>query len=81
MGLLYGFGYTRLSMLLNLLRLFVFRIPPLWYFQHFTNMKTEGLGIAMMISNMMMGISAIVGALFIIQRWRKGLIRTSHNKK
>ncbi|MEJ5189986.1 MAG: MATE family efflux transporter, partial [Breznakiellaceae bacterium] len=71
MGLLYGFGYTRISMILNLLRLFVFRIPPLWYFQHYTNLKTEGLGLSMMISNMMMGISAIIAALLVIYRWKK----------
>ena len=71
MGLLYGFGYTRISMVLNLLRLFVFRIPPLWYFQHYTTLKTEGLGLSMMISNMMMGISAIIAALLVIYRWKQ----------
>ncbi|MCX7657001.1 MAG: MATE family efflux transporter [Treponemataceae bacterium] len=71
MGLLYGFGYTRISMILNLLRLFVFRIPPLWYFQKYTTLKTEGLGLSMMISNMMMGISAIIAALLVIHRWKK----------
>lgn len=71
MGLLYGFGYTRIAMVLNLLRLFAFRIPPLWYFQHYTNLKTEGLGLAMMISNILMGISAIIVALMLIKRWHK----------
>ncbi|MEM5948101.1 MATE family efflux transporter [Spirochaetia bacterium 38H-sp] len=68
MGLLFGFGYTRVAMLLNLLRLFVFRIPPLWYMQHYTSLKTEGLGIAMLISNMMVGVSAIVAVLILIRR-------------
>ncbi|WP_304224574.1 MATE family efflux transporter [Gracilinema caldarium] len=71
MGLLYGFGYTRTAMILNLLRLFAFRIPPLWYFQHFTNLKTEGLGLAMMISNMMMGVSALIVVQIIIYKYRK----------
>lgn len=71
MGLLYGFGYTRTAMILNLLRLFAFRIPPLWYFQHFTNLKTEGLGLAMMISNMMMGVSALIVVQIIMYKYKR----------
>lgn len=71
MGLLYGFGYTRISMILNMLRLFAFRIPPLWYFQNFTDLGAEGLGVAMMISNLMVGVSATVVAWFLIKKIRQ----------
>lgn len=71
MGLLYGFGLTRVSMTLNILRLFAFRIPPLWYIQRFTHMGTEGLGWAMMISNLMVGVSATAVAIVFLGRIKK----------
>ena len=79
MGLLYGFGYTRISMILNLLRLFVFRIPPLWFFQHYTELGIIGLGLSMMISNILMGISSILVAIYIIYRYVKGYYREKTN--
>lgn len=70
MGFLYGLGYTKLSMTINIMRLFVFRIPSLWYFQNFTSLGIEGLGLAMMISNIMTGISALL-VMWVILRRRK----------
>lgn len=72
MGLLYGFGYTRISMILNGIRLFVYRIPPLWIIQHyFTGVGTEGVGIAMFISNGFIGITSFIVALFLIRKIQK----------
>ncbi len=70
MGLLYGFGYTRISMILNLTRLFVYRIPPLWIMQNFTSIGSEGVGMAMMISNGLIGITAILVSVFVIRKIR-----------
>jgi putative MATE family efflux protein len=68
MGLLYGFGYTRISMILNLTRLFVYRIPPLWIMQNFTTVGSEGVGMAMMISNGLIGITAVIVSIFVIRK-------------
>ena len=66
MGLLYGFGKTRISMLLNITRLFIYRIPPLYLLMHFTNIGIPAVGMAMLISNGLTGVtSGIVAAVFI----------------
>ena len=68
MGLLYGFGKTKISMILNIVRLFVFRIPPLFLMMNM-NIGIEAVGIAMLISNALTGLtSAIVAILFVRQR-------------
>ncbi|GHV92641.1 MATE family efflux transporter [Spirochaetia bacterium] len=68
MGLLYGFGYTKISMILNMARLFLFRIPPLWLMQNFTSIGSEGIGMVMLISNAMVGISSVIVAIFLIRK-------------
>lgn len=70
MGLLYGFGKTKISMILNISRLFVFRIPVLLLFMKIPSLHDtfgiSGVGIAMCISNGLTGLSAaIVAAVFI----------------
>ena len=78
MSLLYALGYTKISFVLNFLRLFVFRIPILSLLQHFTSMQGEALGLVMMISNGLTGIFALVVAARILPerfgvsffRWR-----------
>lgn len=72
MGLLYGFGKTKVSMALNIARLFVFRIPVLLLFMKtpalFNNLGTQGVGIAMLVSNSLTGLTGgIVSFIFIRQ--------------
>ena len=71
MGLLYGFGKTRISMILNVVRLFVYRIPPLFLLMRFTDIGIPAVGIAMLISNGMVGITSGIVALVFIQRIKK----------
>lgn len=71
-GLLFGFGYTKLSLYLSLLRLFAFRIPSLYILQHFTDLGSESVGIAMMISNGLVGIASAIMAVYIIKKVRNG---------
>lgn len=60
-GLIYGIGYTKLSMLVNLSRLFVFRIPSmLVMINAFPQLGAESLGIAMLISNVGIGLMSVV---------------------
>ncbi len=71
MGLLYGFGYTKASYMLNIARLFLFRIPILYYFVNHTNIGTTGVGIAMLASNLAVGIiSAVFAVIFLIKIYR-----------
>lgn len=70
-ALLLGYGYTKLTMLLNVARVFAFRIPVLWYLQHFTQVGAEAAGITMMVSNICVGVSAVIVAIPVISRIRK----------
>lgn len=60
MALLYGYGKTRLSLLINFCRLFIFRVPVLWFLQNFTDMGEASIGFVMAFSNMATGILAIL---------------------
>ncbi len=71
LALLLGYGYTKLTLLLNVARVFVFRIPVLWAFQNFTTMGAEAVGVTMMVSNVCAGLSALVVAIPVILKIRK----------
>lgn len=71
MALLYGFGYTKLTLLLNVMRVFVFRIPVLWFLQNFTDIGSESVGIVMMVSNVSVGLCSAVAGFFVIRRIKK----------
>lgn len=67
-SLLLGYGYTKLTFLLNVTRVFLFRVPVLWYFQHYTQMGAEAVGITMMISNVATGVTAVLIAIPVIRK-------------
>lgn len=75
MGLLYGFGKTTIALYLNILRLFVYRIPPLFLFIHYTNLGIEAVGIAMLVSNGMVGLTSGVVAIPLLAK-----IKRQHEK-
>lgn len=68
-GLIYGLGYTKLSMLCNLSRLFVFRIPSMLVMINcFPDIGAESLGIAMLVSNIGIGLmSMVIGTVCLIK--------------
>lgn len=68
MALLYGFGYTKLSLFINFSRVFIFRMPVLWGLQTFTNLGTESVGIVMMVSNVLTGLLAIGVAAVMVKK-------------
>lgn len=59
LSLLYGMGDTRTAMLLNIARIFVFRIPVLWVLQCIGYDPIASLGLVMLISNLGTGLSAL----------------------
>ncbi|QQO10824.1 MATE family efflux transporter [Breznakiella homolactica] len=71
MGFLYGFGLTQVAMVINIARLFLFRIPPLWIIQRYTALDSSGVGLAMFISNALTGITAITVCFFVIRKMKK----------
>lgn len=77
MALLYGYGYTKLTLVLNAARLFVFRIPVLWYLQNFTSHGSESAGIVMMVSNISVGVLAVITSLVVTARIKKKYIYQS----
>ncbi len=75
MALMFGFGYTKLTLLINFCRVFVFRIPVLWALQNFTNLGSESVGIVMAVSNICVAImSAVMAAIVIGKMKREGKI-------
>lgn len=68
MALLYGYGYTKLTLLLNAARIFVFRVPMLWYLQNYTDLGSESAGIMMLVSNISVGFLSAVTAAIVIKK-------------
>lgn len=67
MGFLYGFGYTKLSFMLNFSRLFVFRLPLLIFLQQYTELTGASvMGLVMMTSNALTGVFSIIVVLRLI---------------
>ena len=61
LGVLYGYGKTKMTMVLNISRVFLFRIPILWYLQTFhKEIGAEAAGISMGISNICIAIASLV---------------------
>ena len=67
MALLLGYGYSQRTMILNVARVFVFRIPVLWFFQTFTDVGVEAVGLTMMVSNVSTGIASIAFAIPVVR--------------
>ena len=71
MALLYGLGKTKLTLLLNFARVFVFRIPVFWFLQTFTALGRASVGAVMLISNFSSGIMAAIVAVVVIARFKR----------
>lgn len=71
LALLLGYGKSKRTMLLNVSRVFVFRVPVLWFLQRFTAMGPEAVGVTMMVSNVCTGLAAIAMAVPLVRDIRK----------
>ncbi len=71
MALLYGLGETRLTLLLNFSRVFIFRIPVFWFLQNYTDFGQASVGIVMMVSNTSVAVMAIIVGLIVIFKYKK----------
>lgn len=70
-GFLLGLGKPKLTLLINFMRIFVFRIPVIYYLSNHTDLKTEAVGITMMISNTLTGLFALSVALICYLKLKK----------
>lgn len=70
-ALMLGYGYAKRTMLLNMARVFVFRIPVLWYLQNYTQMGAEAVGVTMMVSNIATGICSALVVIPVIREIRR----------
>lgn len=71
MALLFGFGKTKLTLLCNFCRVFLFRIPILWALQNFTALGSESVGIVMGASNILTCTMSCIVAFFVIKDIKK----------
>ena len=60
---LIGMGKAKTVMTLNIVRVFVFRVPVLFFLQRFTGLGYEAVGITMMVSNVSAGVVSILAAI------------------
>jgi putative MATE family efflux protein len=71
MALLFGLGYSKLTLLINFCRIFAFRIPVLWWLQNYTDMGSESMGIVMAVSNISVAVLSIIIVSLVIKKERK----------
>lgn len=71
LGLLYGFGRTKITLVMNFCRVFVFRIPVLWALQTFTDLGSSSAGIVMGVSNVCSGLLAVLILLIEVKRIKR----------
>ena len=64
-ALLYASRHTRATLIISFCRVFVLRVPVLYYLQHYTRFGSRSLGIVMLVSNGGTGLIAVVVALFV----------------
>ncbi|MCH3920915.1 MAG: hypothetical protein LKE39_10745 [Sphaerochaeta sp.] len=57
-----GMGKTKLELAIAFCRIFLFRIPVLYAFKHFTTLGTRGIGWMMLTSN---GLTAVISSLLL----------------
>lgn len=55
-GFFVGTGHTQYSMTMSFSRLWIIRLPMIWYFQNFTGLGSTGIWIAMTASNLIIVI-------------------------
>lgn len=69
-ALLLGYGHTKTAFVIDVVRVFVYRIPVLWFLQHYTTMKYEAVGVTMFVSNLLIGVTSVLIVIPILQKIR-----------
>ena len=62
---------TKTILAVNFARIFIFRLPVIYFFQNFTSMGFEAVGYTMAISNSLVGILAFIAGETVIATEKK----------
>lgn len=83
MGVLYGFGKTKLAMVINISRAFLFRIPILLLLLFcFPQLGVECAGLSMGISNVCIAVMSLIClVIFLLQIKKKGYMGMTLSKE
>lgn len=68
---LLGTGRTKLTLLINFARIFIFRIPVIYAFQRFSSLGYEAVGFTMAISNGLTGIFSLILTEMMVRKDNK----------
>ena len=79
LALLFGLGKTKLTLLLNFARLFLFRIPVFWFLKNYTPLGPASVGVVMLVSNFASGILAAVVGIIVILQFRNRYLMTEQD--
>lgn len=71
MALMFGLGKTKLTLVCNFSRVFLFRIPILWALQNFTALGSESVGIVMAVSNLLTAVLSFTIAMFVLHNMKE----------
>lgn len=69
-ALLLGMGKTRTILIINLARIFIFRLPVIMFFQSISTLGHEAVGMTMAVSNSATGILTLILCELAIRRAR-----------
>ena len=69
-GLFQGSGNSKYSMAIDMIRLWVIRIPLILFFKYFTKQGATGIWLAMAISNIL--VTIIAHLIYLKGKWQQG---------
>jgi Na+-driven multidrug efflux pump len=67
----FGTGRTKLTLLVNFMRIFAFRLPVIYSLTHFSSMGEEAVGITMLVSNTLTGLFALSLSIALLLKLKK----------
>ena len=79
-ALILGLGRTKAVLVINFCRIFLFRLPVIYFFQNFTSIGYEAVGMTMSVSNSCVGIMAIIWAEAVIRSERRKASSASRSR-
>lgn len=79
-ALLLGLGRTKTILAVNFARIFIFRLPVIYFFQNFTSMGFEAVGYTMAISNSLVGILAFIAGETVIATEKKKVAKRAEKR-
>lgn len=70
-ALMLGYKMGKSALALNMIRIFLFRVPVLWALQRWSNLGVEAVGVTMMVSNVSSGVISLLALIPVLRRIRR----------